>query len=532
MRRRSTFVHNANLEFDPSELQVTNTKVSHNGLKAAREERLTYSINELPDELQQVLSHAHEVHIRWVPEHSYRPIAPFLSKISPGLHVFYTPLEGHTDNLLCPLLRKAFSEQLKCQSPNMTFTRPPIVSERFASASSLQYYSVLPSLRHLVAYLQRDICSRSNVLCAHDASLLNLADFLDFDYDSISHTLTMTAFWSKPPAVLYDPVSSSTTQDRWTLDVQRGSELDRVEVGILSLSPATDAHDLKLSGFLTVIGEDDKPKPTLFSFPSRHHVLSKQQSEQCYTVSIQQPQGLHPTMQISFPSPSALRWPDSRPEGSSCALQSYIVLPSYVFADEYAFMSGDPLFAKSHNIQTTHSISGETDLEAPDYVVKRWGSTLLVEPAAPSINTTTAIQSDSWDVAIPLHLRYLSPSPRGQSLADVPWPTVYWACTAEEGTKFPVNPFDRVNLGFESLYGPRTMFYHLQPAPGSSGSRLVETLTVPVYDSNKVSPSTIELVTMLVIAAGFFWVVAQLWRGIAKPLQVTGVSSSKATKKD
>ena len=529
MRRRSTFVHDSALDFDPSELRVTPNKVSHPGLDAAREERLTYSFDELPNELQHVLNDAHELHIRWAPEHRIETVAPFLSRIAPGLHAFYTPLEGHSDDLLCPMLRKAFSQELKCDSPSSTFTRPPVLSERFAFASSLQYYSLLPSLNHLVAYLQRNICSRSNPLCAHDASLLNLVDSFDLDYDSISHSLTLTAFWSKPPAVLYDPVSESTIEKAWLLDIGKYSSLHRVEVGVLQSSPPTNSHELKLSGFLTVIGEDDSPKPTLFAFPSRHHTLPGSQINQVYRVSVQQPQGLHPTLKISFPSPSALKWPENRPEGSTCALQSYFVLPSYIFADEYAFMSGDPLFAESHHIQATHSISGETDLEAPDYVVKGWGSTLLIEPSLPSVNTSSMrLGGDAWDVTVPLHLRYLTPSPGGQSSVDMPWPIVYWACTAEDGTKFPVNPFDRVNLGFEGLYGPRTMFYHLFPAPHSVAGRLVGELHVPVYSGNKIGASVVELTTMVVIAVGFLWVVAKLWPGF---MSQTRQDTAKSTKK-
>ena len=534
MRRRSTFVHDSSVDFNPSELQVTLDKVSHSGLQAAREERVTYSFDELPVELQQVLSHAHELHLRWATEALHTPVAPFLSRISSGLHVFYTPLEGHTDDSLCPLLRKAFSDQLKCQSPSSTFTRPPILSERFASASSFQYYSLLPSLNHLVAYLQRTICSRSDVLCAHNTALLNIVDSLDVDYDSISHTLTLTALWSKPPSVLYDPIAGSTTQNSWSVDIHRTSKLDRVEVGVLSSSQAIDAHDLKLSGFLTVVGEDEKPKSTLFSFPSRHHVLPPQQRKQVYTASIQQPQGLHPTVRIAFPCASALKWPENRPDDSVCALQSYFVLPSYIFPDEYAFKSGDPQFAKSHKIHSTHSLSGETDLEAPDYVIERWGSTLLIEPAVPSANDSSSTLNGGWVITIPLHLRYLAPLSGGRSKVDVPWPVVYWACTAEEGTKFPVNPFDRVNLGFDGLYGPRTMFYHLEPVPASGNSRLVETLSVPVYDTSRLSASTIELATMVVVAAGFFWVVARLWPGIASQLRSPGSAEGASTsrKKD
>jgi hypothetical protein len=357
---------------------------------------------------------------------------------------------------------------------------------------------------------------RSDQVCLHDASLLNIADSLDIDYDSISHALTLTILWSKSPSILYDPVLGTTTEQVWPLNVRKASENDRVEVGILSSSKANDAHDLQLSGFLTVIGEDNEPKATRFYFPSRHHSLHHhQQATQKYTVSIQQPQGLHPTLQISFPagsSSAALSWPESRPVNSQCALQSYILLPSHIFADEYAFKSGDPLFAETHNIKATHAISGETDLEAPDYVVKKWGSSLLVELATPSINDTTAPppHPSEWKVTIPLHLRYLSPSPTGETVVSMPWPVVYWACTAEEGTKFPVNPFDRINLGFEGLYGPRTMFYHLEPSPSEYNGRLVESLNVPVYDQSRVSAGTVEFVTLIVILSGFFWVLVKL----------------------
>jgi PIG-X / PBN1 len=517
MRRRSTYITDPTRPFDPADVLVTNHRVSLPGLQAAREERLTFGADELPHELQAAL--AHELHIRWSPEYSYDTVAPFLSRLSPGLHVFYTPLEGHSDDLICPLLRKTFSAAVKCHSPSRTFIKPPVLSERFAAASAWQYHSLLPSLNDLVAYVQRDICSRSDLSCAHTASLMNIADSVDIDYDSISHTLNLNVYWSKPPAVFYDPIGEWTTYDAWNIDVDQTARRNRAEVGILTQSAATDAHDIQLSGFLAVVGEDEKPKATLFHFPSRHHILPQQQlRQQQYSVSIAQPQGLHPTLQITFSNTSDLAMPNNRPENSHCALQTYITLPSPVFVDEYAFKSNDPLFAQSHNIQTTHAIAGEVDLEAPDYTLEKWGSIVLLELATPQENITL-LRNRGWEVSVPLHLRYLPPSPTGASIAELPWPIVYWACTAEEGTKFPVNPFDRVNVGFDGLYGPRTMFYYLEPDTASShNGRLVERLKVPVYASNKIDPTAVEVGTLVVILAGFLWVVAKLWPGLRKEL--------------
>lgn len=71
-----------------------------------------------------------------------------------------------------------------------------------------------------------------------------------------------------------------------------------------------------------------------------------------------------------------------------------------------------------------------------------------------------------------------------------------------------VNPFDRTNLGWDGLFGPRTVFYQLQPTSG----RLVEDIEVPVLrleDEGLFRAKNIELGTCVVITLGFFWV---LWR--------------------
>ena len=80
MRQRSTYVHDAGQEFRPSELLVTDSQLLHGGLNAAREERLTYSFTELPEELQEVLGRTHELHVRWTPENNYNTATPFLAR--------------------------------------------------------------------------------------------------------------------------------------------------------------------------------------------------------------------------------------------------------------------------------------------------------------------------------------------------------------------------------------------------------------------------------------------------------------------
>lgn len=422
---------------------------------------------------------------------------------------------------LCPILRKIFSQQLKCLSPATTFTSPALVSSRFASTSSLQYHSVLPSLSDLVTYIQQKICPHSDISCIHSASLLNIANSLDLDYDAISHALTVTAYWSRPPPVFFDPITSETFYDSWTITIDAHAE--KVEVGVLSTEAAPDPSELQLSGYLTVVGEDTAPAPTLFSFPSRHHVLPAAQSSlQAYAVSFQSPSGLHPTMQISFPSSEALHPPATKPAQSTCALHTYLTLPSAIFADKYQLSSTDKLFLKSHNLLALRSMAGEADLEAPDYVVEKWGSNVLLELATPLSDTKG--KDTVWNVTIPLHLRYREPSVGGTSSIRVPWPVVFWACTTDEGTKFPVNPFDRVNVGFDGLFGPRTMFYHLETQ--SRNGTLVEDLAVPVLDTGVVDSAWVESGTVLVVMLGFAWV---LWKLLpAVKAQIGSLKSSEA----
>ncbi len=70
------------------------------------------------------------------------------------------------------------------------------------------------------------------------------------------------------------------------------------------------------------------------------------------------------------------------------------------------------------------------------------------------------------------------------------------------------NPFDRVNLGYDGLFGPRTMFYHLQPASG--GEYLLEEFKVPVLDLEGSKTNWVRSATVMMIVLGFLWVCLKL----------------------
>lgn len=71
-----------------------------------------------------------------------------------------------------------------------------------------------------------------------------------------------------------------------------------------------------------------------------------------------------------------------------------------------------------------------------------------------------------------------------------------------------VNPFDRVNLAYDGLFGPRTMFYHVQPESSAGG--LVETVKVPVLDTDRAG--SVEGGTVGVVILGTLWVLWVLGR--------------------
>lgn len=94
MRQRITYLQEPNDSVDPKTLEVGEAHIKTKGLKAAREEKITFAFDELPRELHEVLKASYEVHVRWVSDRAYESRAPVVSRLSPGLHVFYTPQRG------------------------------------------------------------------------------------------------------------------------------------------------------------------------------------------------------------------------------------------------------------------------------------------------------------------------------------------------------------------------------------------------------------------------------------------------------
>lgn len=123
-----------------------------------------------------------------------------------------------------------------------------MTSGRFAHTASHQLYNYITTLNTFVQYVTSSICLPSSDDCKSRVQEVLRADYLDLDYDSISHTLILKAFWSRP-----EPLKKQWYETHHLL-----ASDSAVEVGVLLNENPDEAEELKYSGFLTQIGKDSQ----------------------------------------------------------------------------------------------------------------------------------------------------------------------------------------------------------------------------------------------------------------------------------
>lgn len=118
----------------------------------------------------------------------------------------------------------------------------------------------------------------------------------------------------------------------------------------------------------------------------------------------------------------------------------------------------------------------------------------------------------------------------------VPDPIIFWACPAEDGTKFKVNPFDRVDLGWEGIFGPRTAFYQLHN--GGNSRSLVREVNVPVLDLDSWAAEWVQFGTVACVLLGWGYIMLLLgrtgwkdWKAWMKEQELTKDSEEKEKRK-
>lgn len=319
--------------------------------------------------------------------------------------------------------------------------------------------------------------------CRKQLQELKDAVSLDISWDHTPQAVKIQALWPLQQREISVPASPK----------------GRTEVGILGRDapPGMEAHEIGVSGVLTVIGENKEPSPTLFSFASRHRTASGS-----FSSRFQKPTGLHPTLQLKLTTTAPPLDDDAK-----CAPYAYLTLPKVIFADRYQL--ADELFLASKNLTATKYVSEPVDLEAPAYTTKPWGSAVLLELAPPKDGAA----EKHWTVEVLLHLRYLKPTPTGKDEAGIPYPVVFWACDDGQDISYDVNPFDRVNLGYDGLFTPSTTFWHVSPRPEADG-RLINNISVPVVKEG--ASQWVGIGTAAAVGLGFLWVVLKLMEGYSK----------------
>ncbi|KAF2790813.1 hypothetical protein K505DRAFT_281887, partial [Melanomma pulvis-pyrius CBS 109.77] len=248
MKQRITYLVQDPDVFSPEQLDVKGGSLTLDQVNAAKEHRVTFGLSELPGELSKAFEQWHELHIRWASESPYNAVPPFTSRVSPGLHVFFTPRKDRSEGPLCHLLYEVFGHGLICEDATESFIKLPILSERFSMSASTQYYAHVPTLSNLVTYIQSKVCKSSSRSCKDAALSLLSASYVDIDYDTISHAVILNAYWEQAPST-----------ESWTETISLSGNEETIEVGVLIHEPNPDPEDIGFGGFLTVLGEDTKP---------------------------------------------------------------------------------------------------------------------------------------------------------------------------------------------------------------------------------------------------------------------------------
>lgn len=107
MRERITFLHPQGTGVDPAALDIQDAGLMGPHTEATREDRITLTLDELPSEVADLLQAGfRDLHVRWTSPLKYDTIEPFSSRLSPGLHVSYTPSrDAIVDQLVKPVWR-------------------------------------------------------------------------------------------------------------------------------------------------------------------------------------------------------------------------------------------------------------------------------------------------------------------------------------------------------------------------------------------------------------------------------------------
>jgi len=144
---------------------------------------------------------------------------------------------GFANSSICDLVNTAFGSN-DCDGFAESFI--PISGVEGA----YQFYTPLKSIGALAGFVEGHLCT--GVKGKDCATGIESADYLDLKWDSISQTLVVNRFWSRPGEPRRETVAGDDRKRR------------NIEVGVLGNDKPMAEESLTLGGVLHVVGRDDK----------------------------------------------------------------------------------------------------------------------------------------------------------------------------------------------------------------------------------------------------------------------------------
>ncbi|KAK0996352.1 protease B nonderepressible form [Friedmanniomyces endolithicus] len=103
MKQRITYLLPEGSTLTPDDILLSENGVNVSTAEPpAIEKRVTAGLSELPTELRNVFHDIHELHIRYASRMNCEGSSPLVSRLPPGLHVFFTPRRSDSEYVETP----------------------------------------------------------------------------------------------------------------------------------------------------------------------------------------------------------------------------------------------------------------------------------------------------------------------------------------------------------------------------------------------------------------------------------------------
>jgi len=457
-----------------------------------------------------VLSSVASIQIKWLNDVPIDRTVPANAPHEVGLHIDVQPIEGV--EVEWSILGKLIESYFDIHG---------LSEKSFISASdTLSFFAPLQDLNQFTTRLQELVCTESDSNCRAQLAELAFADSFSLSYGTLpikakswqkDSDIVIEAFWNdrqKVAAGLGITESVLYKND----DIK-----ERVEVGLLSIHPDYNQPGFTwgLTGFSRNLDEE-KSEKLLFQYGSQHHP-----NRGTYSVDFERPTGLHPKHVISLENVFS---PQAR-----CSLFAKYTFAKSLFLDKYQLAELDKPTPSRDAVGYLHGLWGESDLEAPIWAVDGYGSEALVQIYAK--NRPKSETPGTFQFELPTHSRYEVPQLNSTVVDEVqPWPVVFWACqsTEEEKEAYPApGAVETVHLGYETIFPKNTVFHYLTPKV-EAGKTLQSEFDIPVAPFS--SYETVQLVTLIAILTGFFYLTYELvnrYKSTSKPAVVAGAKKQE-----